>query len=124
MGQFIIRPFNLAPAFATCVLQKIIRVVISNQIYLSQRVAGIVTKDFVRQLSAASDYSARSVLTAREREVLQLLAEGKSKKQVALQLHMSVKTVEIHRQRIMEKLDIYSIAELTKYAIREDLTTL
>jgi DNA-binding NarL/FixJ family response regulator len=105
-------------------LANAIRVVISDQFYLSSRVAGIVTKDYVRQLSAASDSSARSILTAREREVLQLLAEGKSKKQVALQLNMSVKTVETHRQKIMEKLDIYSIAELTKYAIREGLTSL
>ncbi len=105
-------------------LAEALRVVISGQFYLSSRVAGIVTKDYVRQLSAASDSSARSILTAREREVLQLLAEGKSKKQVALQLNMSVKTVETHRQKIMEKLDIYSIAELTKYAIREGLTSL
>lgn len=104
-------------------LAEAIRVVISGQFYLSSRVAGIVTKDYVRHLSAASDSSARSILTAREREVLQLLAEGKSKKQVALQLNMSVKTVETHRQKIMEKLDIYSIAELTKYAIREGLTS-
>jgi DNA-binding NarL/FixJ family response regulator len=104
-------------------LAKAIRVVISDQFYLSSSVAGIVTKDYVRHLSAASDSSAHSILTAREREVLQLLSEGKSKKQVALQLNMSVKTVETHRQKIMEKLDIYSIAELTKYAIREGLTS-
>jgi DNA-binding NarL/FixJ family response regulator len=104
-------------------LAEAIRVVISGQFYLSSRVAGIVTKDYVRHLSGASDPSTHSNLTAREREVLQLLAEGKSKKQVALQLNMSVKTVETHRQNIMEKLDIYSIAELTKYAIREGLTS-
>ncbi len=105
-------------------LAEAIRVVISDQFYLSSRVAGIVTKDYVRHLSGASDPSTHSSLTAREREVLQLLAEGKSKKQLALQLNMSVKTVETHRQKIMEKLDIYSIAELTKYAIREGLTSL
>jgi DNA-binding NarL/FixJ family response regulator len=104
-------------------LSEAIRVVISGQFYLSSSVAGIVTKDYVRYLSSASDSSARSVLTPRELEVLQLLAEGKSKKQVSLQLQMNVKTVETHRQNIMEKLDIYSIAELTKYAIREGLTS-
>lgn len=104
-------------------LAEAIRVVISGQFYLSSRVADIVTKDYVRHLSANSDPSTHSILTAREREVLQLLAEGKSKKQVALQLNMSVKTVETHHQKIMEKLDIYSIAELTKYAIREGLTS-
>ncbi len=104
-------------------LAEALRVVISGQFYLSSRVAAIVTKDYVRHLSGASGPSTHSILTAREREVLQLLAEGKSKKQVALQLNMSVKTVETHRQKIMEKLDIYSIAELTKYAIREGLTS-
>ncbi len=104
-------------------LFKAIRVVISGQFYLSSSVADIVTKDYVRYLSSASDSSARSVLTPRELEVLQLLAEGKSKKQVSLQLQMNVKTVETHRQNIMEKLDIYNIAELTKYAIREGLTS-
>jgi two-component system response regulator NreC len=63
-------------------------------------------------------------LTDREREVLQLLAEGKGTKEIAAELHLSAKTVETHRQHLMDKLDIYSVAELTKYAIREGLTTL
>ncbi len=104
-------------------LAEAIRVVISGQFYLSSRVASIVTKDYVHHLSA-TDSSVRSTLTAREREVLQLLAEGKSTKQMAVQLHVSVKTIETHRQKIMDKLDIYSVAELTKYAIREGLTSL
>jgi DNA-binding NarL/FixJ family response regulator len=65
-----------------------------------------------------------TVLTAREREVLQLIAEGKSTKQIASVLNVSVKTIETHRQQIMEKLDMHSIAQLTKYAIREGLTSL
>ncbi len=100
-----------------------IRVVVSNQIYLSPRIAGIVTEDYVNYLTAA-DSSPHSVLTAREREILQLLAEGKSTKQIALLLRVSVKTIETHRQRTMDKLGIYSIAGLTKYAIREGLTAL
>jgi DNA-binding NarL/FixJ family response regulator len=100
-----------------------IRVVASNQTYLSPRIAGMVTEDYVHHLSA-TDSSVRSTLTAREREVLQLLAEGKSTKQMAAHLHVSVKTIETHRQKIMDKLDIYSVAELTKYAIREGLTSL
>ncbi len=100
-----------------------IRVVASNQTYLSPRIAGMVTEDYVHHLSA-TDSSVRSTLTAREREVLQLLAEGKSTKQMAVQLHVSVKTIETHRQKIMDKLDIYNVAELTKYAIREGLTSL
>jgi DNA-binding NarL/FixJ family response regulator len=62
-------------------------------------------------------------LSGREREVLQLTAEGLSMKEVAARLQVSVKTVETHRRQLMEKLNVYSIAELTKYAIREGLTT-
>jgi DNA-binding NarL/FixJ family response regulator len=65
-----------------------------------------------------------SFLTAREREVAQLYAEGQPTKQIADRLNLSVKTVETHRRHIMEKLNINSIAELTKFAIREGLTTL
>jgi DNA-binding NarL/FixJ family response regulator len=68
--------------------------------------------------------TAFSVLTAREREVLQLMAEGKSTANIAELLHISIKTVETHRQQIMHKLGIRSVAELTKYAIREGLTSL
>jgi DNA-binding NarL/FixJ family response regulator len=62
-------------------------------------------------------------LTAREREVLQLVAEGKSTKEVAFHLRLSTKTIETHRRQVMEKLNLYSVAELTKWAIREGLTT-
>ena len=68
--------------------------------------------------------SAFSLLTAREREVLQLYAEGATTREIADRLCVSVKTVETHRQRIMEKLEIRSIAEMTKYAVREGLTSL
>jgi len=64
------------------------------------------------------------VLTPREREVLQLMAEGKPTKAIAAHLAVSVKTVETYRQQIMEKLDLHSVAELTKYAVREGLTEL
>ena len=66
----------------------------------------------------------RARLSDREREVLQLLAEGKAIKEAAAVLHLSTKTVETHRRSIMGKLNLYSIAELTKHAIREGLTTL
>ena len=56
--------------------------------------------------------------------MLQLIAEGKTTKQIALELHVSTKTIEANRRQIMEKLDVHSIAELTKYAVREGLTTL
>jgi len=67
--------------------------------------------------------SAFDVLSAREREVLQLIAEGKATKEVATHLHISLKTAETHRRNLMEKLNVSSVAELTKYAIREGLTS-
>ncbi len=100
-----------------------IRLVMANKTYLSPGVAEIVVKDYVHRLPGATP-SVFSVLTAREREVLQLMAEGKSTSQIAELLHISVKTVETHRQQIMHKLGMRSVAELTKYAIREGLTSL
>jgi len=99
-----------------------IRAVMVNQVYLSPRVAAPIIEDYV-STSPAAGTSAPSVLTPREREVLQLLAEGKRTKDVASTLHVSVKTVETHRRQIMRKLDIHSLAELVKYALREGLTS-
>jgi DNA-binding NarL/FixJ family response regulator len=75
-------------------------------------------------MASREDLSAFSVLTTRERDVLQRLAEGKSVKEIAHDLNISVKTVETFRHRIEDKLSLNSIAELTKYAIREGLTSL
>lgn len=104
-------------------LVRAIRVVMANQTYLSPEVAGTVVEEYVRK-SPAGDASAFSILTPREREVLQLLAEGLSTKKVAARLHVSVKTVETHRQHIMEKLSAGSMADLIKYAVREGITSL
>jgi DNA-binding NarL/FixJ family response regulator len=65
-----------------------------------------------------------TALTPRQREVLQLLAEGKSTRSIAFLLHISIKTVEFHRTRLMEELDLHSVAELTKYAVSEGLVSL
>ena len=95
----------------------------ANKTYLSSGVTDVVVKDFVQAASRQPD-SVFSVLTTREREVLQLMAEGRTTNQIASDLHVSVKTVETHRQQVMNKLKIHSVAELTKYAIREGLTSL
>ncbi len=84
----------------------------------------MVIRDFVSGWEHADPAGAFSVLTAREREVLQLMAEGKSTNQIADCLCVSVKTVESHRKQIMSKSGIRSVAELTKYAIRQGLTSL
>jgi len=97
-----------------------IRVVVSGKVYLSPEVAGLVTADYLAKADADAD---ASPLTAREREVLQLVAEGMSSKEIASALHVTVKTIESHRHRVMTKLDIRTVAELTKYAIREGITS-
>jgi len=100
-----------------------IRAVRANRTYLSPKIADMMIKDCVRLLPIG-ELSVFSVLTPRQRQALQLLSEGKKTSQIALNLQVSVKTVETYRQQIMDKLDIHSIAELTKYAIREGLTSL
>jgi DNA-binding NarL/FixJ family response regulator len=97
-----------------------IRTVIKGQVYLSPGIAGTVV-DAAR--SVASDCSDFALLTEREREVLQLLAQGESTKQIACRLYLSVKTVGTHRRHIMDKLNINNIAGLTKFAIREGLAS-
>ena len=104
-------------------LVQAIHTVMTGRFYLGKGITGLVIEDYVRR-GGESVPSRGLSLTPREREVLQLVAEGKSTKEVAGLLHVSVKTVETHRQHIMEKLDLHSIAELTKYAIREGITTL
>ena len=99
-----------------------IRSVISGKTYLSPSISGVVVNGYLNRVAGFAP--SRSVLTDREREVLQMIAEGKSTKQTALKLHISVKTVETHRRQIMNKLNIFSVAELTKYAIRKGITTI
>jgi DNA-binding NarL/FixJ family response regulator len=100
-----------------------IKTVAANQPYLSPSIAGTMIEEYVHCIAQAES-GASAVLTPREREVLQLLAEGWSTKKIASHLHISVKTVETHRRQIMVKLNVHSIAELTKYAIREGITSL
>jgi DNA-binding NarL/FixJ family response regulator len=100
-----------------------IRAVMEGQCYLSASITDLVIKDYIRHLEESGS-GIFTVLTARERQVLQSLSEGLSTKGIAARLGVSVKTVETYRAQIMEKLDIHSVAELTKYAIREGLTSL
>lgn len=104
-------------------LVEAIKTVLNGGIYLSPRITGVVIDDYVKRLSTQYQPEG-TVLTEREREVLQFLSEGKSTKQIAMQLHVSAKTIESNRRNIMDKLSINSVAELTKYAVREGLTPL
>lgn len=96
--------------------------VLSGETYLSPKVAGALVR--ARVGPAAGNNPLGRNITPREREVLQLVVEGRNTKEIGNLLHISVKTVETHRRQIMEKLEIYSIAELTRYALREGITTL
>ena len=103
-------------------LLRAVRAVAAGKVYLSPQVTGGVVADHRRWVpSAASPEFA--TLTARERQVLQLMAEGKSTKAIAAALSVGKKTVDTHRANIMAKLNVDSVAELVKYAIREGLTS-
>jgi DNA-binding NarL/FixJ family response regulator len=91
--------------------------------YLSPDIVSVVVDDYVQRLAPAPG-SALAKLSARERDVLQLMSEGHVTVNIATRLHVSRKTVETHRKNIMLKLDLHSIAELTKFAIREGITSL
>jgi DNA-binding NarL/FixJ family response regulator len=100
-----------------------IHAVHKNQVYLDKTIAKIVVKDYI-SLNAEKPDSVFAILSSRERQVLQMMAEGYSTKEIADKISISVKTVETHRKQIMDKLNIHNIAQLTKYAIREGLTSL
>jgi len=100
-----------------------IQTVSDNGVYISSSIANIVIENFIRSLSSRRSLVS-SILTDRESEVLKHIAEGKSTKEIALSLYVSAKTVETHRKKIMDKLEMHSTAALTKYAIREGLTSI
>lgn len=105
-------------------LIRAIKEVIEGKTYLSPSVTQAVVEAYVRSAVRSDVVPAFDVLTEREREVLQLTAEGRSTKEIAGHMGVSVKTVETHRHNLMQKLDLRSIADLTRYAIREGVTSL
>ncbi len=112
--------------FKNCAREELIRAiqaVAAGQTYLSPSITDCIVEDYISQAGAKAG-SGSQTLTPRERETLQLVAEGRASKQIASELNISVKTVEIHRHQIMKRLDIHSVAELTKFALSEGLTSL
>ena len=93
--------------------------VVQNRRYLSKE----INQDFLPSLSAIEEIEEK-LLSTRETEVLQLISEGKSSKEIGKLLFLSSKTVDVHRANIMKKIDLHTVPELTKYAIREGLTFL
>lgn len=106
------------------VLKRAILAIANDHAYLSPQIAHVLIEDY-RLLHAANLDQLHAVrLTPREREIVQLLAEGHGTREIAERLHVSQKTVGTHRENVLSKLHIGSIAELTRYALREGLTTL
>jgi len=101
-----------------------VRVVYNGHRYLSQTISDVVIDDYVSQWSSIEHRDSLELLSAREREVLQLVVEGKTSAEIARILTLSPKTVESYRSRLMQKLDIKDIPSLVKFAIQQGLTPL
>lgn len=104
-------------------LSKAILAVMAKKIYLSPEIGEGLISDYL-SLHPDAEFSVLSILTKREIEILRFLSEGKTSRAMADSLDLSVKTVETYRKQIMDKLNVHTIAELTKYAVREGLTSL
>jgi len=94
---------------------------LAGRTYLSQKLDAEVVQRFRRQLQGGSD--ALDVLTPRQRQILQMIAEGRGTREIADRLHVSVKTVETHRAQIMDRLGIHDVAGLVRFAIRAGLVS-
>ena len=100
-------------------LYRAIEVVAQGKPFFSPAIANTLLEDYMRQMQQRGLQDSYDLLTDREKEILQLLAEGKSNKDVAVMLNLSTNTVETHRNRIMQKLDLHSAAEIVLYAVRK-----
>lgn len=98
-----------------------VRVVLAGKPYFSPGIAQTLLEDYLRQLQQRGLSDSYELLTDREREVLHLLAEGKTNKEIATLLDLSVYTVETHRTRLMQKLDLHNTAEIVLYAVRKKI---
>jgi DNA-binding NarL/FixJ family response regulator len=108
-----------------CAFEELVHAVccaMQGRVYLSPSIADIVVKGYLAQND--NNRKPKHTLTGREREILQLISEGTKTKDIAAQLFISVKTVDTHRRQIMQKLKLSSVAELTKFAVREGITLL
>ncbi len=121
--QGILKAGAMGYVLKTCTIDELltaIRTVASGKTYLTPEIADIVMTDY----RSGGGNNKPTELTQREREVLQLVAEGHTTKSIAVNLNVSNKTIESHRQHVMQKLGLHSVAELTKYALQEGITTL
>jgi DNA-binding NarL/FixJ family response regulator len=104
-------------------LAEALRSVAAGKHYVSPRISGSVMQSLARNLRGENLVAADPLLSPRQRQVLQLIAEGRSTREIGERLHVSVKTVETHRAELMRRLDIHDVAGLTRYAIRAGLVS-
>jgi two-component system response regulator NreC len=102
-------------------LVRAVRAVSERKSYFSPAVGKMLLEDYMRKLQRSGAEDSYELLTPREREILQLIAEGKSNKEIAYQLNLSLYTVETHRAHIMQKLNLQSVPELVLYAVRRGI---
>lgn len=102
-------------------LERAVRLVAQGKPYFSPAIASALLEDYMRQMQQRGLQDSYDLLTEREKEILQLLAEGKTNKDVALLLNLSPNTIETHRTRLMQKLDLHSTAEIVLYAVRKQI---
>jgi len=127
-GQFVTEMLKAGATgylLKTCVVDELvlaIRAVNSGKVHLGPEIGPVLAETYIGK-SAGTDTPGVS-LTRRQRETLQLIAEGLTTKQIALKFARSAKTVEMHRRHLMNKLNLHSVADLTKYAVRRGLTSL
>jgi len=104
-------------------LMAAIEVVAKDEVFLSPSVSTKVVKDYLHKASELAPADKLEKLTSRERQILQLIAEGKTNKQIAGLFFISVKTVETHKANLKEKLEVRTIADLVKYAVRKGIVS-
>ena len=125
--EYVLRALRIGPSgymlkdSAITELKLAIETVLNNKIYLSPSISRSVIDSYLNRTAAPRKSTSLDKLTPRQREILQLIAEGRSTKEIASDLNLSAKTVETHRAQLMERLDIYDVAELVRYAMRVGL---
>ena len=102
-------------------LYRAVQVVAQGKVFFSPTIANTLLEDYMRQLQQRGLQDSYDLLTDREKEILQLLAEGRSNKEVATILNLSTYTVETHRSHVMQKLNLHSSAEIVLYAVRKKI---
>jgi len=101
-----------------------IREVHEGRFFLSSKISSFVVQDYIKHKKKSVKLKSTSILTPREREILQLIAEGANSKEIADKLNLSLKTILVHRNNIMQKLDIHNQAQLIRFALKEGISSL